>query len=52
MQSFSLAATPEVIFGNGRLAELPSRATAMAGKGAPVVLIADPVLSALGMRII
>ena len=49
MQSFSLAATPEVIFGNGRLAELPARVTAMAGKGAPVVLVADPVLSTLGI---
>jgi alcohol dehydrogenase class IV len=49
MQPFSLAATPEIVFGNGRLAELPARVTAMAGKGAPVALIADPVLTRLGI---
>lgn len=49
MQPFSLAATPEIIFGNGRLAELPARVTAMAGRATPVLLIADPVLSTFGI---
>jgi alcohol dehydrogenase class IV len=49
MQSFSLAATPEIVFGNGRLAELPARVTALAGKGVPVALVADPVLTQLGI---
>ena len=49
MQPFSLTATPEIVFGNGRLADLPARVTALAGQGAPVALIADPVLTNLGI---
>ena len=49
MQSFTLARIPEIIFGQGRIADLASRATALAGKAAPVALIADPALAALGI---
>jgi alcohol dehydrogenase len=49
MQSFTLAATPEIVFGNGKLSELPARVTAMAGKGAPVAIVADPILTKLGL---
>ncbi len=48
MQPFSLNAVPEIIFGPGRLAELGARATALAGRGAAVMIVADPVLTKLG----
>lgn len=49
MQSFSLAPIPEIAFGNGRLAELPGRVTGLAGKGAAVMIVADPAMTALGI---
>lgn len=49
MQSFALAPVPEIIFGNGRLADLPGRVTALAGKSQPVMIIADPAMMALGI---
>lgn len=49
MQSFSLAPVPEIVFGNGRLAELPGRVTGFAGKGAAVMIIADPAMTASGV---
>jgi len=49
MQSFSLAPVPEISFGNGRLAELPGRVTGFAGKGAAVMIIADPAMTASGV---
>lgn len=49
MQSFSLAPTPEIAFGNGLLSDLPRRVTDLAGTGAPVMLIADPAMTALGI---
>jgi alcohol dehydrogenase len=48
MKSFSLSATPEIIFGVGRLAELGERAAALAADGS-VMLIADPALAAPGI---
>ncbi|HTN96598.1 MAG TPA: iron-containing alcohol dehydrogenase, partial [Nordella sp.] len=49
MNSFSLAPVPEITFGNGRLAELPGRVTGIAGKGAAIMIIADPAMTALGV---
>lgn len=49
MQPFSLAPIPEIAFGNGLLAGLPGRVTELAGGGAPVMLIADPAMAALGI---
>jgi alcohol dehydrogenase len=49
MQSFSLAPIPEIIFGNGRLADLPGQVTRLAGKAAPVMIIADPAMTAFGV---
>lgn len=49
MQSFSLSAIPEIHFGPGKLAGLGARAEALAGKGAHVLLVADPALNALGI---
>ena len=47
MQSFSLAPIPEIAFGNGLLLDLPKRVTDLAGKAAPVMIIADPAMTAL-----
>lgn len=49
MQSFSLAPIPEIVFGNGRLADLPGHVTRLAGKSAPVMIIADPAMTMLGV---
>lgn len=49
MQNFALAPVPEIVFGNGRLAELPGRVTGFAGKGAAVMIVADPAMTALGV---
>ena len=49
MQSFSLAPLPEIVFGNGRLSDLPARVTGLAGKGQPVMIIADPAIAMLGV---
>src|SRR5262245_4727913 len=49
MQSFSLAPVPEIAFGNGLLSDLPKRVTALAGKGAAVMLVADPAMTASGI---
>jgi alcohol dehydrogenase class IV len=49
MQSFVLAPIPEIVFGNGRLSDLPGRVTGLAGKGQPVMIIADPAMATLGI---
>lgn len=49
MQSFTLHSVPEIIFGAGALAGLGEHVTARAGKGAPVMIVADPVLATLGV---
>jgi alcohol dehydrogenase len=49
MQPFTLAPVPEILFGPRRIAEIASRATLLAGRGAPVAIIADPALAALGI---
>jgi alcohol dehydrogenase class IV len=49
MNSFTLSAVPEILFGAGRLADAPARAEALAGKGAPVLMVADPALQGLGI---
>ena len=49
MQSFSLAPVPEIAFGNGLLSDLPKRVAALAGKGATVMLVADPAMTASGV---
>src|SRR5262245_1051044 len=49
MQSFSLAPIPEIIFGNGRLSDLPSHVARRAGKAQPVMIVADPAMTSLGV---
>jgi alcohol dehydrogenase class IV len=49
MQPFALARIPEILFGEGRTAELGKRATALAGDAGPVLLLADPALAATGI---
>ncbi len=48
MHPFSLAPVPEIAFGNGLLSDLPRRAADLAGKAAPVMIIADPAMTASG----
>ena len=49
MQSFVLSRVPEIVFGAGRLTDLAAKATALAGANGPVLVVADPALSALGI---
>ena len=49
MTSFALNPVPEILFGPGRLADLPKKAEALAGSGAPLLLVADPALKGLGI---
>lgn len=49
MQPFTLSHLPEIIFGEGRLAGLASKAEHLAGKGAAVFVVADPTLTTLGI---
>lgn len=47
--TFTLNATPDILFGAGRLAEIAAKAEALAGRGATLLLVADPALKALGI---
>jgi alcohol dehydrogenase class IV len=49
MTGFALGKIPEIVFGPGRLAELGVKAEALAGKGAGILLVADPALKPLGI---
>ncbi len=49
MTSFALSFIPEIRFGPGRLADIVPQAEARAGKGATLLLVADPALKALGV---
>jgi alcohol dehydrogenase class IV len=49
MRSFALAPIPEIIFGNGRLGDVPGQVARLAGKAAPVMLVADPAMTSLGI---
>ena len=49
MQSFTLSHLPEIIFGAGRIADLASKVEQLAGKGAAVLVVADPMLTTLGI---
>lgn len=49
MQPFTLSSVPEIIFGAGRLCDLPGKATVLAGAGGHVLLVADPALAGLGI---
>ena len=49
MQSFALSHLPEIIFGAGRIADLAGKAEHHAGKGAAVLVVADPMLTTLGI---
>jgi len=49
MKAFVLGSVPEIVFGEGRIADLASRTSAQAGSGAPVLIVADPALAPLGI---
>jgi alcohol dehydrogenase class IV len=49
MSAFTLSRLPEISFGAGRIAELGQKVKAQAGAAVPVLLVADPMLSKLGV---
>ena len=49
MQSFTLSRLPEIIFGAGRLVDLAGKVEHLAGKGAAVLVVGDPMLTTLGI---
>jgi alcohol dehydrogenase class IV len=49
MNSFTLSPIPEIIFGPGRLADVAAKAEALTGRGAVILIVADPVLKGLGI---
>lgn len=49
IKPFSVSAIPEIAFGNGRLAEIGEKVSAIAGPSSPVLLVADPALAAAGI---
>ena len=49
MTSFTLNTLPEIRFGAGRLADIVPKAEALAGRGASLLIVADPVLRPLGI---
>lgn len=49
MQTFTLSHLPEIIFGAGRIADLAGKAEHLAGKGAAVLVVGDPMLTTLGI---
>jgi alcohol dehydrogenase class IV len=49
MTSFTLSPVPEILFGPGRLADIADKAKTLAGRGAVILLVADPVLKSLGI---
>ncbi len=49
MNGFNLSPVPEIIFGPGRLADIGEKAEALAGRGAVILIVADPVLRQLGI---
>ena len=49
MTSFTLSPVPEILFGPGRLADIADKAKALAGPGAAILMVADPVLKSLGI---
>ncbi len=49
MNSFTLSHIPEIIFGAGKLSDVAAKVEALGGKGAHVLVVADPALKALGI---
>jgi alcohol dehydrogenase class IV len=49
MQPFTLSRLPEIIFGAGRIADLAGKVESLAGIGAAVLVVADPMLTKLGL---
>jgi alcohol dehydrogenase class IV len=49
IKPFNLSAIPEIAFGNGRLAEIGEKVSAIAGPSSPVLLVADPALAPAGI---
>jgi alcohol dehydrogenase class IV len=49
MNSFTLSAIPEILFGPGRLGDMAAKAEALSSKGAAALLVADPALRGLGI---
>lgn len=49
MSSYVLSFVPEIRFGPGRLSDIVEKATGLAGKGAALLLVADPALKGLGI---
>lgn len=49
MTSFTLSSVPEIRFGAGRIDDLAAVVEALAGRGATVLLVADPALKDIGI---
>lgn len=47
--TFTLNSVPEILFGAGRLSEIAPKAEALVGKGASLLLVADPALKSHGI---
>ncbi len=49
MQFFTLSRLPEIVFGAGHIADLAGKVEHLAGKNAAVLVVADPMLTSLGI---
>jgi alcohol dehydrogenase len=49
MHAFTLSRIPEIIFGAGRIADLAAKVEQFAGTNANVLVVADPMLTSLGI---
>ena len=49
MNSFTLGRVPEILFGPGTLSQASSKVDALSGDKAPVMVVADPAMKALGI---
>lgn len=49
MKGFVLGAVPDIRFGPGRLADIVTKAEALSGRGAVILIVADPALQPAGI---
>lgn len=49
MKGFVLGAVPDIRFGPGRLADIATKAEALSGRGAVILIVADPALQPAGI---
>ena len=49
MKPFTLSRVPEILFGAGRLADVPAKLEALAGAKMTAMIVADPAMASLGI---